>query len=409
MIHAFLRTAYHRAMGPCRHITSGITMLLVLFCAAGVLNAQRATPLTFFAIGDAGLAGPTLTGSADAMRLWAISLNLEKTPLSLLFFLGDNFYPIGLNQPEPIRKGLIESVLGPHRELMTSLGRENVHAVAGNHDYFCRTINGIPMNTCWAGNRYEDSIDLWSYHYYYPTSLRRSLFKGSRDSAELILFDSAVLLTCDAHEWRDLLDSLENILRASASSRGVKWRIIMAHHSPYTVGEHGGWRRWLPSENRVGYMGNCINERHDPFRYVQEFFSSQDNCAPRYRAYSDSLMAVIDRSGAKVQALMAGHDHSLQLLYYPERNCDNCPKVFVISGAGAKRDRVKSPNPPYEFSHPLNNPKDQGRSAGGFAVCQFNDNRLTVRFIDAVAGEVLDMGGTRTFEIDESGKLLDAR
>jgi hypothetical protein len=281
--------------------------------------------------------------------------------------------------------------------------------VAGNHDYYCRAINGIPMNTCWAGNSYEDTIDLWSYHYYYPVTLRRPLFSGSRDSADLILFDSALLLTREAPEWRPMLDSLEHLLRASSAARGVKWRIIMAHHSPYSVGEHGGWRHWLPSENRVGYIGNCIAEREDPFRYVQEFFSSQDNCTPRYRAYSDSLMAVIERSGAHVQALLAGHDHSLQLLYYPERNCASCPKVFVISGAGSKRERVKSPNPPHEYTHPLNTPEERGRSAGGFALGQFSNNRLTIRFIDAASGEILDMGGIQTFEIDESGKLLDTR
>jgi hypothetical protein len=374
-----------------------------------MLHAQQTAPLTFIAIGDGGQAGATLSGNADAMQQEIISLQMQKTPLSLLLFLGDNFYPVGLNQPEPKRSALIASVLGPYRDMMTALGRENVHAIAGNHDYYCRAINGIPFNTCWAGNHYEDSIDLWSYHYYYPTTLRRPLFKGSRDSADLILFDSAVLLTCDAYEWRDMLDSLEHLLRASGSARGVKWRILIAHHSPYSVGEHGGWRRWLSSEHRVGYIGNCINERQDPFRYAQEFFSSQDNCTPRYRAYSDSLMAVIERSGAPVQAVMAGHDHSVQLLYYPERNCATCPKVFVISGAGSKRERVKSPNPPHEYTHPLNTPEEEGRSAGGFALCQFLNGRLTIRFIEAGSGDTLDMGGRKTFEIDESGKLLDTR
>jgi hypothetical protein len=111
-----------------------------------------------------------------------------------------------------------------------------------------------------------------------------------------------------------------------------------------------------------------------------------------------------------VQALIAGHDHSLQLLYYPDRNCANCPKTFIISGAGSKRQRVKSPTPPFEFTHPLNTPEERGNSAGGFVLCRFVDGTLSVQFIEEGTGTPLDMGnGEQTFRIDTSGTLLNAR
>src|SRR5690349_18328496 len=109
MIHAFLRTTYHRA-GGARQFFSGIVLTLFFSCVAGRLTAQQALPLTFIAIGDGGESGTTLNGNAAAMRQWATTLQQQGTPVGLLLFLGDNFYPIGLNQPEPKRRELIESV-----------------------------------------------------------------------------------------------------------------------------------------------------------------------------------------------------------------------------------------------------------------------------------------------------------
>jgi hypothetical protein len=330
----------------------------------------------------------------------------EGRPVGLLLFLGDNFYPNGLNRPEEMRRRLVREILGPHMELMTILGRDNVHAVPGNHEYYCRTVDNIPYGTCDRGNQYEAEIGSWTYHAHYPALLRRAIAVGSHDSVDIILFDSSLLLTQEIPAWRPVLDSLDAMLRASASAPGVKWRLIAAHHSPYSVGEHGGYRLWLSRENRVGYIGNCIEDKQDPFKYVEQTISHQDNCTPRYKAYGDSLMAVIARSGAKVQALLAGHDHSLQLLNYPDRNCANCPKIFVIAGAGSKRGRVKSPNPPEEFTHPLNDAHEKGASAAGFIACTFSEGMLKITFIDSESGDALMMGDRTEFTIDQSGKLL---
>jgi hypothetical protein len=370
------------------------------------LLAQPGHPFSFVAIGDGGEPGRDLENNARSMGYLADSLSTSGRPIDLLLFLGDNFYPNGLNRSEVDRERLLQEVLGPLRQVMEPLGRQGVHAIAGNHDYYCRTINGIPFNTCLRGNEFEESITLWSYHYYFPSSLRRPLAVGARDSVDLILFDSAYLIAQPEITWKPVLDSLERLLRRSAAAPGVKWRLLMAHHSPYSVGDHGGWRRWIPDRKRVGYIGNCIGERQDPFRYAQEYFSQQDNCAPRYRHYTDSLMSIISRSGAPIQALIAGHDHSLQLLHYPDRNSSLCPKVFVISGAGSKRQKVKSPAPPSEYTHPLNDDEERGASAGGFVYCTFEGGNLLLTFIDGATGRPLDMGnGVTRFQVTASGAL----
>ncbi|MEP7217593.1 MAG: metallophosphoesterase [Bacteroidota bacterium] len=382
------------------------TLLLTLPPMAA--RAQQPVPLTFLAIGDAGQAGDEMSGNARHMLEQATLGAAAGEPVSLLFFLGDNFYPHGLNgYTDKKRVELIKNVMGPHRTLMEMLGRENVQSIPGNHDYYCTALEGtIPYGVCDAGNQAEAELEFWTYHPHDPAILRKALASGSRDSVDFILFDSALLLNQKTEKWRPVLDSLESVLRRSAAARGVRWRILMAHHSPYSVGAHGGYRLWQASRKRIGYIGNCLSEGEDPTRYVQEFFSDEDNCTPHYRAYKDSLLAILGRSNANIQLMMAGHDHSLQLLYYPDSNsaCRNCPKIFIINGAGAKRESVRSSAPPNIYTHPFNTSKEKGRSAAGFTICRFQEGKLTITFIDSATGQPLIMGGVTTFMIDESGK-----
>lgn len=390
------------------HLTALIATLLLL--AAPTASAQPGRPFSFIAIGDAGQPGEIHTSTAAAVNATAASMSTAGTPPSMMIFLGDNFYPSGLNTGDESWRALREAVIDPYRALMRRLGRENVRAIAGNHDYYCRSVNTIPYGFCVTGNERERAIEEWTFSYYRPASVRRAIAEGSADSVEFILFDSSYLLTRPSMFWSRPLELLEQMLRASATAPGVRWRILAAHHATRTIGEHAGWRRWMPTLNRVGYIGNCLGDGQDPFRYVYEFFSTQDSCSERYGRYVDSLNARIDRAGARIQLLIAGHEHSMQLMHYPDFGCAVCPKVFVVSGAGSKADRVKPPAPPNEFSHPRNDPTWQGRSAPGFVTATFIDGALRVDFVDGRDGSKLDMGGGRSsFVIDEAGALLGPR
>lgn len=359
---------------------------------------QHDGPLTFAAIGDIGEAGDVLSANARAITDLASSTGDQR--LGLLFFLGDNFYPIGLNHSPDRQSELINECLAPFRPAMELLGRHNVHGIAGNHDYYCEELGPIPLGTCIQGNMREMSIPWWVYHMIWPTSIRRSVMSGSIDSVEFILFDSALLLTTDQRAWKPVLDSLGELLRLSATAPGIRWRIILAHHSPVSVGEHGGWRRWDKSRRRVEWVGNCADDGMDPRKYVEELISSQDNCAEKYRAYSDSLTAIVRRSGATVQLLVAGHDHSLQFLDAgPERH----PRLMAISGAGAERSRVRNASPPHIWTHPLES--DEGRSIGGFLVGRFDGGRLTIHFVGGEDGRTVEMGGATSFVIDVAGRV----
>jgi hypothetical protein len=380
-----------------------------LLFAAGAARAQPGAPFTFIAIGDEGQVGEAHSSVAAATNAVAGRLASSGSPLGMLLFLGDNFYPHGLNGVGDEWQRLRDAIIAPYRDLAARLGRQNVRAIAGNHDYYCRAVNTIPYGFCVTGNQRERAMPEWTYSYYWPVGLRHAMSEGGADSVELILFDSSYLLTRPTIFWRRPLDSLERLLRASAAAPGVRFRILVAHHSPRTIGEHAGWRAWLPGLKRVGYIGNCMREGQDPFRYIYEFFSTQDLCSDRYRWYNDSLDGIIARSGAHVQAILSGHEHSLQFMHYPDYGCANCPKIFIVSGAGSKHERVKSPVPPHEFSHPLNDDANKGESAPGFIVGTFAGGKLRIEFIDGRDGSALDMGGRSAFVVDEAGSLVDAR
>ncbi len=364
-------------------------------------------PLTVFFLGDQGAPGEILSSNGAILDRQTAELERVGRGASLLCFLGDNFYPIGLNVSDSLeRRALLDSVMAPLRPALNRLGPQNVHAIPGNHDYYCVAINNIPLGFCLKGNYREQQLPEWTYHLYWPSSIRRPIAVGSRDSVEIIFFDSSALLDIGLKNWRPILEELEALLKRSAAAPSVKYRIITAHHSPRSIGEHAGWRLWVANQREIYYMGNCWQEGHDPIKYVYQVFSNQDNCNGPYREYTDSLAAVIERSGARVQAFFAGHDHSLQLLYRPDAKSDLLPKVYVISGAASKRTPVRSSHPPYNFSHPVDNDVEKGRSAGGFSLVSFDGGLMHIWFIDAQTGKPLDMGGGITeFVVDRNGDL----
>lgn len=374
-------------------------------------------------IGDAGERNDILENNA---KLLAEMFRRER--FQALLFLGDNFYHTGLNfnagkdpQKETPRK--IREVLGPFREVLGGLGRSQVHAIAGNHDYYKElvveksflfglfAIEAMPVGITNKGNQRADTMGSWTYHYGLPEHAFfpiRATAGGepAPDSVQVIFFDSAVLLRTPPPTWRPYLAALEQLLASTRERPGVKWRLLAAHHPLYSVGEHGGYSEWDPEERTVQYVNRC-----DPdsaaVSYFYNLVDPEDLCAARYRAYRDSTLRTIQRSGAPVQLALAGHDHSLQLLYYPDRHAGGAagPKLFLVSGAGAKGSAVKAPGRG-EYTCPDNSRKREGKSRTGFARLDFQAERLRVRFFSGQDKKEIDMGaGRKEFLIKPDGTL----
>lgn len=367
-----------------------------------------------FLLGDQGKTGEILTNTTAAMYQEAQRLADSGTPLNSVAFVGDNFYPIGLNVDEGARIELVEQVMGPMARLLKQLGRTNVHAVPGNHDYYCDMFGPAPYGSCNAGNLYELSIPLWTYHLNGPASIRYPVKRGSADSIELIMINSAFFVRYDREVWGYHLDSLRTLLKESSQNKSIKWRLMFAHHPIYTFGEHGGYRIWDPRVQRIRYLGNCVDDKKDPIKYIFEFANShEDNCAPRYRYYRDSIMTIIHNGGARIHAYIAGHEHSLQFLAQ-RGGLANTPKIFIITGAASKHDAVRTSFIDTRrgfqfFSHPQNTDERRGESIPGFVSMQVENNRLKFWFINSNTKERTRMGGSEFFYVDNKGLLVETK
>lgn len=365
--------------------------LLALAPTHGRAQDRRppAPELTLAAIGDAGEAGCQLHGVAH--HLVERYSTASGRRLDGLLFLGDNFYPIGLNDgSEAEAKARVEyRVRWPFASVLAALGPAKVHAVAGNHDSYARRFLFLNRGFSDKGNERARRLGPWTYHYGCEPGEATFAVPDTDTRVQILFFDSARAVAgegggCTAFDL--LAERLE-----SSHAAGVSWHVIAVHHPLETVGKHG--------ECRSG----C---------------SKQDLRAPGYERYTRELRAAIRKSRVPVQLVLGGHDHSLQLLARAsDPDCPGCPRVHVVSGAGAKITRVEEPDPAaLEFTAADlgskgkavgEQPRKARQALPGFVELVFTVDRLAVTFVDGRNGTEIDMGGgRRRFWIDREGQLV---
>lgn len=393
--------------------------IVVAGCASSkrTENDQAHKPLTIVAIGDAGDRGSILRANARHINDMSSGAHDAGKPDAIMF-LGDNFYPIGLNIPTDDVRSTVRNVLGLFRPTLEELGRTHVHAITGNHDYYARTVIdksllfGLihivagPVGISDRGNERAKAIEWWSYYYNMPAAITYPTSPGAPDSVQFIFYDSALPLRSDASTWSAGLDSLRRLLTASSTNSGIRWRVLVQHHPWHSVGEHGGYSVWDDVDRKVAYLPNCDKDSN-AVNWFMNTVDPEDLCAEKYTAMVDSLRSVLHSTGVKIQFTMAGHDHSLQLLWSPESDhaCALCPRIHIVSGAGSKTSLVKLPSPPHEYT--AARPEKGGESRAGFAFLVFEKQQASIRFYDASSGEPIDMGGGKTeFTITHSGILI---
>jgi hypothetical protein len=333
-----------------------------------------------------------------------------------MIFLGNNFFNIGLNGSKDDADSKSSKLMSRFREAMRGLGRSNVHAIPGNHDYYRKnmveqsflfgliTIEERAMGLSDVGNRRAAALEEWTYHHKMPAQATYALKPGSTDSAQFIFFDTALPLRTEPVAWIPALDSLRRLLTESAKQPHILWRVFVAHHPFISVGEHGGYSEWNDETQSVEYLTRCDKDSNAG-AWFENWMDPEDLCAPRYRQLMDSLAASIRLSGASVQIALGSHDLSLQLLQVPrESRMAGVPSIQIISGAGSKVARVSASNPPTAFTSASENPKQAGEAVPGFVQLQFERERLRVRFFNARTGDWMKMNsGQVDFMIGKEG------
>src|SRR5574341_1225593 len=351
------------------------TFALGLFCANCGSSIVKFKPtdadFSFVAIGDAGEATDIMKNNAAVLKRM-----YREDKFDALIFVGDNFYPIGLNVPRKEVPKKIAAVLDPFEEVTRGLGRKNIHAIPGNHDYYAflavdkKFLFGLfelqfaPYGLNRLGNQRADTISTWTYHH---ETAQDTVYERHGNKIQLIFFDSAILLRTDTTAWKPMLTRLEQVL--ATSPQDVRWRFLFVHHPLYMLGPHGGYAKWDEESGGVQYLNPC--DKLNAVDYLRNNLDPQDICTEEYKTYSRSIKAAIQRSGKRIDGIVAGHEHSLQLLDYSQKDsaCIECPKIHVISGAGSRTNHVKTaPEAAREYLWPVetDDEKDMGKSKYGF-------------------------------------------
>jgi hypothetical protein len=253
--------------------------------------------LSLLAVGDTGdLPGwlPALDGQT------AVAVGLEREDRRAgcdgLLLLGDNFYFHGLERKdllERVRGNLVAPYchfvdLGGPRSGEVASGctpsREGaplpIYAVLGNHDV--RAPESVELET----RAVPEFVANWTL----PAEPARVFELAG--GVSLILVDSNRLL-----DERDPAP----LRRALAEARGP-WRILAAHHPVGTSRDPG---------------------------YTEAAGTGR---------YSSLVRKAIEEAGVPVQLMLAGHEHSLQVIEVDAPG----PRLMVVSGAGSRPNPVRS-------------------------------------------------------------------
>lgn len=307
----------------------------------------------------------------------------EASPFDALVFLGDNFYPRGLNEDHWEKKR--DAVLQHFGGLLPP---DRVHAIAGNHDYY-QFYLGQPFGFTTIGNAREKAIPQWTYHYWWPEETLYDVAPKAR--VQVVFFDSARVVGLGPRYSRESLDALTAVLRSRAHDPTVLWRFVAMHHPIRAVGRHGNYGR------------SC-----DSWPWLERHLSPlaiQDTCSTRYREYVEAVGHAIETSGVRVQLLLSGHEHSLQLLDRPSPR----DAVQVISGSATEAKLVAPAEPARgtftTTAAGLNSSQNRAPSQFGFAEVEVDGASALVRFRGSRDGRALPLGGACEFRIDLDGAL----
>ncbi len=390
-----------------------IRILVILALVPVITNAAlppgtQGHPLTIVALGDAGNRGSVLRGNAALLTAMLTGENDGGVP-SATIFLGSDFGETGLNVPESSVEGEVDATLGFFRTVLRRLGRENIHGIPGETEYYSQkgvettALFGLISLSRWpvgvsdlgvirAGRRAE-----WTYHGHFPSSATYATDDGTSDSVQIVFLDTGLLLRTRPATWIPVLDSLRRLLEGAKARPGIRWHILCTHHPFVSHGEHGGYTQWNEDDSTVSYMTGCDKDTN-AFRFVHNWLDPEDLCTDRYHAYTDSVESILASAGIPFQVQLSSHDQSLQLI---DRNPQNGnPRIQIISGCGSGAGLARIG--PWSAARKEN----QGLSETGFVQLRWQGGAILVTFFNQRNGDRIDMGnGTTTFRIDTEGTL----
>lgn len=303
---------------------------------------------TFYLVGDAGNADEI--NSEQALKPLKSQLD-EASKNSMLLFLGDNVYPVGMSADKDSEAYKEAAKILENQLKITKDYKGKTIVIPGNHDWYSG-LEGLNNQEKFVVKYLNDEKSF-------------SPRKGCpiedfeiNDNISLITIDSQWYLEnwnkfpkinddCSIKNRDEFFAELDNLINKYQD----KTIIIALHHPLFTNGVHGGHfgvRKMLLSAESsfpvpiVGTLYNLLRKTSG--------VSSQDVLNKDYTALSKRIQTLIQKKENVI--VVSGHEHSLE---YIEREGIK----QVVSGAGTKTNAARAIYP-----------KDFSYGKNGFATLQ---------------------------------------
>ena len=330
------------------------SILIINVLLAQWLVAQDS--FSAFFIGDAG------NTPVPNKTLLSLKQQIEANPNSIVFFLGDNIYPRGLDgSPEAEQK------LRAQLSILKDYKGEWIF-LPGNHDWKAGRWQGyeyVLRQQHFIEKYAQDSFKNTPYRFnhFYPTEGLPGPVNVDIGNTSFIITDTDWWLQrqffhkvgkTSSYKTMEIayLNRLDSLLTRAEKTQ--KTAVFLAHHPLVNYGHHAKKRQ--PLRFLINYT---------PFQIFGLMGLNRallsDLPQPRYRRMANKFLAILKKHSPYI--CVAGHEHNLQHIVQ-----DNA--AYVISGAGSKLKPIPEKSKNIAALH-------FGASVSGFMELRFYKNKPT--------------------------------
>jgi hypothetical protein len=311
--------------------------LLLLLSLPLFTQAQDTIARRIILIGDAGeLHQDGHNPVVDAVRK---QFNMQDTKNTVLF-LGDNVYPLGMPAPTSPRYAQSQQIIDYQVNLVRDQAARAIF-VPGNHDWEKSKPDG--WQTILNEGHYVDSLNLPNVDFLPKEGCPGPVEVPLDNNVTLVIMDTEWWLfpynkpgaesDCDCKTKEDVLTAVSDIVMRNRN----KLLIFASHHPFRSYSVHGGY---YTIKQHIFPFTDLKKNLYIPLPILGSIYpltrgvfgTPEDLPNPQYQAMVHGIEAAFKPHGPTI--FVSGHDHTLQLI-------EDKQNVYVISGSGAKENRVK--------------------------------------------------------------------
>lgn len=314
-----------------------ILLLIAAGCTAPAFAQTDSVVQRIILIGDAGeLHENGHNPVVDAVRQQFDMHDARNTVL----YLGDNVYPYGLPDESARRYPHAKEILDYQVNLVRDMAAQAIF-VPGNHDWDKSKPDG--WETIRNEQQYVDGLQLPNVHFLPEDGCPGPVEVPVNDNVTVIVMDTEWWLfryakpgpnsSCDCKDKVEVMTALHDIVNRNPG----KLLVFASHHPLRSHGIHGGY---YTIKQHIFPFTDLKPSLYIPLPVIGSIYplargvfgSREDLPHPEYQQMIKGIAEAFKGHGPSV--FVAGHDHALQLL-------QDGQDYFVVSGSGAKHDRVK--------------------------------------------------------------------